>query len=436
VDGGQPRAGSPARALLDLLRRREDEMAELLRALAAAESPSLDPAAQEPVLARLAAELEAAGMAVRRLRGRTSGGLLFAAPPRPDRPRRAQVPSSAPEASRPAGEQDPEPGRPRPRRPVQLLVGHTDTVWPRGTLASMPLARRDGRLYGPGVYDMKGGLVQAVFALRALAELGLAPPAAPVVLCDSDEETGSRDALRHLRRLARAACRVFVLEPSLGPAGLLKTRRKGVGHFTFTIHGRASHAGLDPEQGASAIVELAHLVLRLQALADPARGLTVNVGVVEGGLRGNVVAPAARAEVDVRVLRRADGEAFAAALRALQPVVAGTRLEVAGGFDRSPLEPTAGNRALLAAALAAAAELGLELGEGAAGGASDGNITSLLAPTLDGLGAVGGGAHAAHEHVELARMPERAALLALLLLSPVAGKGLAQDHPSDSGGLE
>jgi glutamate carboxypeptidase len=390
----QPR--SPASLLLALLRRRQEEMAGLLWDLAAAESPSLEPASQEPVLARLGAELVEAGLVVRRLHGNGSGGHLLAAPAKPAERRRPRS------------------------RPVQLLLGHCDTVWPRGTLATMPLERRDGRLYGPGVYDMKGGLVQAVFALRALAELGLEPPAVPVLLCNSDEEIGSADSLRHIRRLARAACRVFVLEPSLGPAGLLKTRRKGVGHFTFTIHGRASHAGLDPEQGASAIVELAHLVLRLQDLADARRGITVNVGVVAGGLRGNVVAPAARAEVDVRVLRREDGETIEHAIRDLPPVGAGTRLEVAGGFDRPPLEPTAGNRALLATAVAAAAELGFELGDGAAGGASDGNTTSLYAPTLDGLGAVGSGAHAAHEHVELARMPERAALLALLLLAPLA----------------
>jgi glutamate carboxypeptidase len=402
VSGQLAGSGSPAAALLALLRERQEEMARLLTELAAAESPSLEPAAQEPVLARLGAELGAVGMSVRRLHGRASGGLLFARPRRPA--------AGAP-------------------RTFQLLVGHTDTVWPRGTLAAMPIARREGRLYGPGVYDMKGGLVQAVHALRALAELGLRPAAAPVVLIDSDEEIGSRDARRHLRRLARAACRVFVLEPALGPAGLLKTRRKGVGQFHITIHGRASHAGLNPDQGVSAIVELAHLILRLERLADPARGITVNVGVVEGGLRGNVVAPVARAEVDVRVLAREQGEEVERALRALRPVAAGARLEVEGGFERAPLEPTPGNRALLARALTAAGELGIELGEGTAGGASDGNFTSLYAPTLDGLGAVGAGAHAAHEHVELARMPERAALLALLLLCPVAGQAACMPPP-------
>ncbi|HVT57105.1 MAG TPA: M20 family metallopeptidase [Thermoanaerobaculia bacterium] len=393
-------SASPAAALLARLRGWEGEMAALVAELAGVESPSLVPEAQRAVLDRLGRELAALGWRVRLLAGRRSGGQLYGAPPprpRPARPKRG-------------------PGR----GPAQLLLGHCDTVWPLGTLAEMPVVRRNGRLYGPGVYDMKGGLVQAVFALRALCELDLTPPATPVVFVNSDEEIGSGDSTRRIRLLARHVRRVFVVEPALGPEGRLKTRRKGAGHFTFNIQGRAAHAGLDPERGSSAILELAHLVLRLYALADPRRGITVNVGVVAGGMRANVVAPRARAEVDVRVLRWEDAAPLERALRGLAPVLPGIRLEVAGAIDRPPLAPTDRNRALWREAERAALALGLRLEQGTAGGASDGNTTSLFAPTLDGLGAVGDGAHAADEHLEIARLPERAALLAMLLLAPLA----------------
>jgi glutamate carboxypeptidase len=389
----------PAAAILAHLRRHQGEMAGLLADLARLESPSLVPAAQQAVLDRLESELRALGFSVRRLRGTRSGGHLYAAPPR----RRAR----------------PRPRRPR-RSPAQLLLGHCDTVWPLGMLGAMPVEERGGRLYGPGVYDMKAGLVQGLFALRALRELDLEAPAAPVVLVNSDEEIGSGESARWVRLLARRVRRVFVLEPSLGPEGRLKTGRKGVGQFIVTVRGRAAHAGLEPERGASAVLELSHVIQRLYALADPARGITVNVGVISGGLRGNVVAPEARAEVDVRVLRREDAPALEAAIRGLTPAIPGTSIEVSGGIDRLPLAATAANLDLWRTAEEAARRLGLVLGQGNAGGASDGNTTSLYTATLDGLGAVGGGAHSLDEHVELARMPERAALLALLLLAPVA----------------
>jgi glutamate carboxypeptidase len=214
--------------------------------------------------------------------------------------------------------------------------------------------------------------------------------------------------------------RVFVLEPSLGPAGDLKTRRKGSLRFTIRTFGKAAHSGLDPEKGASAIRELARVIDWLYTLADPARGVTVNVGVIAGGLRANVVAPEARAELDIRVLAAEDAERIEREVQALTAETPGTRIEVEGGIDRPPLEPTPGNRALFAAAGRAAADLGIALGEGTAGGASDGSLTSRITPTLDGLGAVGDGAHAIHEHVVLDRLPERAALLALLLLEPLS----------------
>ena len=362
-------------------------MTLLLRDLVLLESPSHDPASQEPVFARLAAELVAAGLRTRRLPGRRSGGQLWAV-------RRTR----------------------RRGAPAQLLLGHCDTVWPAGSLERMPVEVRDGRLTGPGVYDMKAGLVQGIFALRALRDLGLDPEVEPAFFINSDEELGSVESLPRIERLARQVRRVLVLEPSLGPEGRLKTRRKGSLRFTIRVFGRAAHSGLDPEKGASAIVELARVIQTLYDLADPERGITINVGVVSGGLRANVVAPEARAELDVRVLAWEDALRLDRTIRELTPTTPGTRLEILGEIDRPPMEATPGNHVLWEAAQRRAAELGLELSEGTAGGASDGSLTSRLTPTLDGLGAVGDGAHALHEHVVLERMPERAALLALLLL--------------------
>jgi glutamate carboxypeptidase len=379
-----------AAALLSHLRALQGEMVALLCDLALAETPSVDPAAQEPVLARLAAELERSGLAVRRLRGRESGGQLWAAPPR--------------EA--------------RHGRGAQLLLGHCDTVWPQGTLAAMPVEMRDGRLTGPGVFDMKGGLVQGIFALRALHELGWEPPLAPTFFINSDEEIGSGDSTVRILHLARRVQRVFVLEPALGPEGRLKTRRKGSLKLNLRIEGKAAHSGLDPEKGASAILELAHVIRRLYELADLERGVSINVGVITGGTRRNVIAAEATAELDVRILTRDDAERIAHIVRTLKPSTPGTRITVEGGMDRPPLEATPGNRVLWDHAKRAAQELGFELGEGTAGGASDGSFTSRIVPTLDGLGSVGDGAHAVHEHVEIGRMPERAALLGLLLMTP------------------
>ena len=374
--------------ILDHLRERRDEMVALAQELARIESPSRLPEAQEPLFARLAEELRGVGLRPRRLSGKTSGGQMFAAPP-------------------------------HPRKPGQLLVGHCDTVWPVGTLERMPVELRDGKLHGPGVYDMKAGLVQGIFALRALRDLGLEPPLAPAFFINSDEELGSLESADRVRRLARRVRRVFVLEPSLGPEGRLKTARKGVWRFRVTVKGRAAHSGLDPEKGASAILSLARLIQDLYALADPERGVTVNVGLIGGGVTFNVVAADAWAEVDVRVLRGEDGLAFESALRALQPAVPGTAFEITGGMNRYPLEPNPRNRVLWQAAERCARSLGIDLDEGTAGGGSDGNFTSEFAATLDGLGAVGDGAHAVHEHVVIDRMPERAALLAGLLLEPV-----------------
>jgi glutamate carboxypeptidase len=266
---------------------------------------------------------------------------------------------------------------------------------------------------------MKGGLVQMVFALRAMNGLRLRPPARAVAVVTSDEETGSADSTPLIRRLARRACRAFVLEPAFGREGKLKTARKGVGTFTVTITGRPAHAGLNPEEGASAVLELSHQIQRLFALNDPARGVTVNVGTIDGGVRPNVVAPEVKATVDVRVRTAADAEAVAAAIRGLTPVTPRTSLRVEGTFEHLPMEPLPRNQALWQLAQRLGRQIGLELEQEHVGGASDGNTTSQYTATLDGLGAVGDGAHAFHEQVDVGQMVRRCALLVLLLMAPV-----------------
>jgi len=376
----------------EILARLGDEreaMLEFLESLTVAESPSSDAGSQAAVRVLLQNALQELGYRTVVLTGKRSGGNLYARP-----------------ASRKRG------------RPFQLVIGHCDTVWPIGTLEAMPFEVESDTVKGPGVFDMKGGLVQLVFALRALKALHLVPDVTPVVFLNSDEEIGSRESTRHIRRLARRADRALVLEPSLGTAGAIKTTRKGVGRYTVTIEGRAAHAGLDPERGASAILELSHVIQQLFALNDHERGVSVNVGTIDGGLQPNVVAPHSQAVIDVRVPTRSDAERIDQAIRSLKPAVPGIRLAVEGGIGRPPLEPTRRNRVLWRLAQELGAEIGLELTEGRAGGGSDGNTTSLYTATLDGLGPVGDGAHAHHEHLELGPTMERAALLSLLLLAP------------------
>jgi len=378
-----------ARDILAWLHARRAEMVELLRRLAEAESPSDAPETQDRVREIIAAELEGLDFAVHRIPGRSSGGMLHA------RPRK-----------RAAG------------APAQLVLGHYDTVWPVGTLTDMPFTHDGERVAGPGVYDMKGGVVQALLALQALQHFALPTPVTPHLFLNSDEEIGSRESRRYIERLARAMDRVFVLEPSLGPAGQLKTARKGIGRFTVTVLGEAAHAGLDPGAGASAILELSHVIQELFALNDLERGVTVNVGTIDGGLRPNVVAPKSTAVVDVRVPTAADAERVETAIRGLRPVTPGTRIEVDGFFGRPAMEHTPANRRLWRLACGLGAELGLALEEATAGGGSDGNFTSRYTATLDGMGAVGAGAHARHEHLLLTPTIERAALLTLLLAAP------------------
>lgn len=379
----------PAQEILLYLRNRLPEMVTFLQELVVAESPSTVPEAQQAVLRPLGEALGRLNYTVRYIPGRHSGGHLYA------RPRQR--------------------GR---RQPIQLVVGHCDTVWPLGTLQTMPLTIEEGIMRGPGTYDMKAGLVQMLYAVQALHALQLDPLVTPVVFINSDEEIGSSESTPYIRRLARIADRALVLEPSLGVEGKLKTARKGVGGFTVVVKGKAAHAGLNPDGGASAILELSYVIQKLFALNDPDRGITVNVGTIAGGLRPNVVAPESRAAVDVRALTQEDAQRVEAAIRNLQPVTPGVTLAIDGRIRRAPMEPTPRNQAFWEIAKNLARAIGVNLAAGAAGGASDGNTTSLFTATLDGLGAVGDGAHAPHEFVDLNKMVERGALLALLLMAP------------------
>jgi glutamate carboxypeptidase len=301
-------------------------------------------------------------------------------------------------------------------KPVMLL-GHFDTVWPLGTLRTMPFRVEAGRAFGPGVFDMKASLVMMIYALRALRE-ARARHRPVVVFLDSDEEVGSTSSRPITEAIAGDCEAVLVLEPAQGAQGFLKTARKGVGHFTLRVLGRAAHAGVDIEKGQNAIVELAQQILSLLKFVDPSRGITVNPGVIQGGTRSNVVAAEAWAEIDVRVAQKMDAAALEHKFAQLRPANPECKLEVTGGLNRPPMERTAGTIRLLHKAQECARQLGMDLGESSTGGGSDGNFTSALGiPTLDGLGPVGEGAHAVHESIVLAELPRRTAILAGLMES-------------------
>ncbi|MEX2273563.1 MAG: M20 family metallopeptidase [Vicinamibacterales bacterium] len=296
-----------------------------------------------------------------------------------------------------------------------LLLGHFDTVWELGQLSRMPLVERAGKLYGPGIFDMKGGLSIALQAIRALQQAGWPAGLEVVCLWTSDEETGSATSRELIEREALASRAVLVFEPALADGGV-KTARKGVGQFDLTVTGVSAHSGIDPGSGASAVHALARIITSLEALNDSGRGVSVNVGVIRGGSRSNVVAETAEAEVDVRVVRAEDAPVLDGALHSIGSDDPRISVRVSGSIDRPPFERTKGVVALYEMARSVAADLGFELAEGATGGASDGNFTGALGvPTLDGLGAAGGGAHALDEHLELAVLPRRAALAAGLL---------------------
>ena len=371
------------RNFLDFCLANHDWLLEFIEALVAIESPSDDLEAVNRCGRELASRLEAIGGMVTPIASTTAGDHLRASFGDGDR----QV----------------------------LLLGHFDTVWPVGQLARMPLKRDAGRLYGPGVFDMKAGIGLAALATRAVLDAGGFDTRRVVMLWTTDEETGSRTSRALIEAEAAKSDAVLVFEPSL-PGGALKTSRKGVGQFEIVARGVSAHAGLDPGKGVSAVRELAHQIIALDTLQDPAHGVTVTAGVIAGGTRANVVPDEARATVDARANTIADARRVERAITALQPKLAGARLEVSGGFDRPPLERSPGVVKLFEIARSVAKEIGIELEEGGAGGGSDGNFTAAIGiPTLDGFGAIGDGAHALHEHVEIDALVPRAATISGVL---------------------
>lgn len=368
---------------LDYCLANHDWLLEFIEALVTIESPSDDPAAVNRCGAELAARLEAIGGSVTRIASSSAGDHV-----------RASFGSGSRQL---------------------LLLGHFDTVWPIGQLARMPVKRDGGRLYGPGVFDMKAGIGLAALATRAVSEQGGLDGCQAVMLWTTDEEIGSGTSRALIEAEAARSEAVLVFEPSL-PGGALKTSRKGVGQFELIARGVPAHAGLDPGKGVSAVRELARQITAIDDLQDPAHGVTVTVGVIKGGTRANVVPDEASAIIDARANTRADADRIAAALKSVKPYVAGATVEVTGGFERPPLERTAAVVKLFEMARSVAAETGVALQEGSAGGGSDGNLTAALGvPTLDGFGAVGDGAHALHEHVEIDALVSRAAVIAGLL---------------------
>lgn len=297
-----------------------------------------------------------------------------------------------------------------------LALGHSDTVWPLGTLDSMPCRRADGRLWGPGVLDMKAGIAFFLHALEGLREMDIPVRRKVVLQLNADEEVGSESSRPLTEKEARRSVAVLVLEPGTGLAGKLKTARKGVGDYRVAVRGKASHAGVDFTAGASAIVELARQIERIAGFTRLERGLTVNPGVVRGGTRTNVVAAEASVDVDIRVARLKDAAALEKKFRALQPFDKRCSLAVEGGLNRPPMEPSPGIVKLFRLAKSLAAEMGVAIEESMTGGGSDGNFTAALGvPTLDGIGAVGEGAHAPNESILIDRIADRTALLAKLV---------------------
>jgi glutamate carboxypeptidase len=381
--GRQPNARR--NEVLRWLTARQSEMVASVREMVLRESPTQNKQACDALCSYLAAEFECLGGRVRIHRQRSAGNHL-------------QVTFTGTKG----------------REPV-LLLGHFDTVYDVGTLQTMPWREERGRLYGPGVFDMKSGIAQMMFALWAAREVRGGLPRPVTVLLVSDEEGGSESSRALTEKIARQCAAVLVCEPS-GSGGALKTARKGVGSFLMKITGQAAHSGLDFEKGQSAILELAHQIQAISRLTDLKRGVTLNVGVVRGGTRTNVIAAEAVAEVDLRIAKKADGAVMERKIRGLRPANPECRMEIEGGINRPPMERTKQVIALYELARKIAGRLGFRLAEIAVGGGSDGNFTGGIGiPTLDGLGAVGEGAHATHESIVAAELPRRAALLAGLI---------------------
>ncbi len=374
--------------------RRQPEVLQQLEALVESESPSDDKAAVDRTGNLVCEWFGSLGGKVRRRRQKSYGDLIEA---RFDPPMKIAA-------------------RKRAAAPKPILVlGHLDTVWPAGTLASMPFRVRKGRAYGPGIFDMKAGIVMAVQAMTMLRDAeSIRPPV--IVLLNSEEEIGSPCSRAVTEKIARRCAAVYVLEPAQGPAGAYKTARKGVGEYSVRVRGVAAHSGVDFEAGHSAILELARMVGKISRFTDSAIGLTVNPGLIRGGTRVNMVAAEAQAEIDVRIARLRDAARVDRLFRSLRVEDPGCTLSISGGMNRPPMERGPGTIELFRRAKALAARLGFQLEEAATGGGSDGNFTAALGiPTLDGMGAVGEGAHAAHESIRLDMLAPRTALLARMI---------------------
>ncbi len=361
----------------------------LLRTLVELETPSDDPSSFSRIFEVLQENLAALNFDVEQKPGRNSAGTLIFRPRDYD-----------------------------PARPSQLALAHCDTVWEKGTLKEMPFTISENKVMGPGVFDMKAGICMMITALRSIRYLDRTPELQPVFLISTDEETGSGESKEWIIEEARLAERTFVLEPSLGREGKIKTERKGIGLFEIEVTGNPSHAGLDPEKGASAILGLSNIVQKLVELNSRSKEVNINVGKIEGGERANVVAAKSKAVVDVRIPSKSAGERIRDEIYQLKSDVKGVEVNVTGGIRRLPLEKNRENQRLWETAYNLGRQLDLELTESATGGVSDGNFSNLYSPTIDGLGAVGEGAHAYHEKIYLEETLNRAALLTMLLLHP------------------
>ena len=371
----------------DYLELNHNYMVEFLESLVTIETPSHSSSSQKKIFNHIQKELELMNYFCIQAKGKNTGGYLYARPKNRNK-----------------------------ELPIQLLVGHSDTVWPKDTLKNMPFHSVDGKLKGPGIYDMKVGLTQIIFALKAIKELKFDLKITPVILINSDEEIGSHESTHVIRLLSKVSDRAFILEPPLGLDGKLKTARKGVGRFEIIVKGKAAHAGLDPSKGTNAIVELSYQIQQLYAMNDANKGITVNVGMIEGGISANVVAPESKAVVDVRVLSVKDGEEITKKIQNLSPQSEDVTLIIQGGIGRPPMESTSRNQDLWQVAKNVGRKLGISLKQATAGGGSDGNTTSQFTATLDGLGTPGDGAHANHEFIFVNKLLERTALLILLVL--------------------
>ena len=385
----QPVAQSELRKTLNYFQERNNQIVQTIRQLVETESPSDNKDAVDRLGALLAGRFEGLGGHAKFHRVPNFGDHL-------------QVDFAGARGAKPV-----------------MLLGHMDTVYPMGTLATMQWRVADGHLYGPGVFDMKSGIALMLHAIEALrAWHGDTLPRPVTILLVSDEEVGSDTSRLITENLAKKSAAVLVLEPSHGPKGAVKTARKGIGEYVLKVTGKAAHSGLDFEKGQSAILELARQIIAISKLIDLKRGLTLNVGTVRGGTRVNVIPAEASAVLDVRVARKQDTGGIDRKLRSLKPFNRECKLEISGGINRPPMERTPGVVALYEKATETARQLGWKLEEAAVGGGSDGNFTAGLGiPTLDGLGGVGEGAHATHESILISELPRRAALLAELIAS-------------------